>query len=195
MRSPASSCVHKCAHVCKHRLRAGSGAYRGACPHTGTHAHMTHTQARTFPEPSGAACFCLSRFNTSVASKPALLHSCLGMTSSAFANALMKSCDLDVWVRATSRRYLDSCVGNTHTHTHTHTHTYTLEAIAPGHARTCSPGVHSTTSALEAKWQIEREDGYTDKSALSSAHPCSGPFCHCLAPHLCTGACVFCEIT
>eukprot|EP00879_Flechtneria_rotunda_P033355 GHRR01036935.1.p1 GENE.GHRR01036935.1~~GHRR01036935.1.p1 ORF type:complete len:153 (-),score=28.89 GHRR01036935.1:456-914(-) len=37
------------------------------------------------PEPSGSACFCRSLLSTSVASKPALSHSCLGMTSSALA--------------------------------------------------------------------------------------------------------------
>jgi hypothetical protein len=54
----------------------------------------------TLPCLSGSACFCRSLLSTSVASKPALSHSCRGMTSSALANALMKSCDLpgmDLW--------------------------------------------------------------------------------------------------
>mmetsp|Transcript_39318 Transcript_39318/g.84176 ORF Transcript_39318/g.84176 Transcript_39318/m.84176 type:complete len:208 (-) Transcript_39318:120-743(-) len=56
--------------------------------------------------PSARACFCLSLFRTSVESKPALSHSCRGITSSALAKALMKSCSLPMSVREKLRSTL-----------------------------------------------------------------------------------------
>lgn len=45
------------------------------------------------------ACFCLNLFKIFVASKPALSHNCLGITSSAFAKAPINSCSLPAIVR------------------------------------------------------------------------------------------------
>ena len=56
------------------------------------------------------ACFSLSLFKMLMESNPALSHSCLGMTSSALATALMISCSLPAMVRAYSRRYLLSSI-------------------------------------------------------------------------------------
>ena len=61
---------------------------------------------KCLPEPSLSACFWRSLFRTSVASKPELSQSWRGMTSRAFAYALMISCDLPAIVLAWSLRYL-----------------------------------------------------------------------------------------
>eukprot|EP00958_Prasinococcus_capsulatus_P001728 scaffold152_cov383-Prasinococcus_capsulatus_cf.AAC.11 len=53
------------------------------------------------PAPSGMECFCRSLFRISVASKPALSHSCRGITSSACTHQRPASVVLDV--RAHSR--------------------------------------------------------------------------------------------
>jgi len=52
------------------------------------------------------ACFCRSLLSTFVASKPALSHSCRGITSRAFAMQPINSCSLPAIVREWSRKYL-----------------------------------------------------------------------------------------
>mmetsp|Transcript_15394 Transcript_15394/g.50577 ORF Transcript_15394/g.50577 Transcript_15394/m.50577 type:complete len:214 (+) Transcript_15394:290-931(+) len=60
------------------------------------------------PSPEAEACFWRSLLRTSVASKPELSQSWRGITSSALAKALMKSCDLPGMERAWSRRKRES---------------------------------------------------------------------------------------
>mmetsp|Transcript_1948 Transcript_1948/g.5637 ORF Transcript_1948/g.5637 Transcript_1948/m.5637 type:complete len:205 (+) Transcript_1948:108-722(+) len=62
------------------------------------------------PSPSGSACFWRSLLSMSVASSPAFSHSCRGMTSSALANAAMKSWLLPAMVRACARRCDDNAM-------------------------------------------------------------------------------------
>eukprot|EP01139_Manchomonas_bermudensis_P005585 Amastigsp_a175365_241.p5 type:complete len:100 gc:universal Amastigsp_a175365_241:95-394(+) len=54
--------------------------------------------------PSSCVCFWRSMLSRSIESKPALMASWRGMTSSDLANALMRICCLPTMVRACSRR-------------------------------------------------------------------------------------------
>mmetsp|Transcript_29041 Transcript_29041/g.78210 ORF Transcript_29041/g.78210 Transcript_29041/m.78210 type:complete len:283 (+) Transcript_29041:296-1144(+) len=85
------------------------GSHTNALKVSTTPPVLTSTP-KFLPEPSKDACFCRNLLSTSVASNPALLHSWRGMTSRAFANARMNSWLLDVWLSATSRRYLLSSI-------------------------------------------------------------------------------------
>ena len=80
------------------------------CPEIYKNQRLSNTlDANEFIE-IPCACFCRSLLRILVESNPALSHSCRGMTSSARAKALIKSCSLPAMLRDTSRKYFDNSI-------------------------------------------------------------------------------------